>query len=72
MLNLRNNVIASNGSAGVQAIGANAAALINNTLLDSNVAGATSAVGGGRILTYGNNSIVGNLGSGFTSSTPLQ
>jgi len=72
MLNLRNDVIASNGSAGIQANGANAAALVNNTLLDSNTAGATSAVGGGRILTYGNNSIVGNLGSGFTSSTPLQ
>jgi hypothetical protein len=72
MLNIRNSVIASNGSAGVQANGTNAAALVNNTLLDSNTAGATSAVGGGRILTYGNNSIVGLSGSGFTSSTPLQ
>jgi hypothetical protein len=72
MLNIKNSVIARNGSAGVQANGASAAALVNNTLLDTNVAGATSAVGGGRILTYGNNSIVGSFGSGFTGSVPLQ
>jgi Right handed beta helix region len=72
MLNIRNSVIARNGSAGVQANGASAAALVNNTLLDSNTAGATSAIGGGRILTYGNNSIVGSAGSGFTGPTPLQ
>jgi hypothetical protein len=72
VLNIRNSVIARNGSAGVQANGATAAALVNNTLFDTNVAGATSAVGGGRILTYGNNSMVGLPGSGFTSSTPLQ
>ena len=72
MLNIKNSVIARNGSAGVQANGASAAALVNNTLLDSNTAGATSAIGGGRILTYGNNSIVGSPGSGFTGSTPLQ
>ena len=57
MLNIKNSVIARNGSAGIQANGSNAAALVNNTLLDSNTAGATSAVGGGRIMTYGNNSI---------------
>jgi hypothetical protein len=72
MLNIKNSVIARNGSAGVQANGANAAALVNNTLLDSNKAGATSAIGGGRILTYGNNSIVGTSGSGFTGAAPLQ
>jgi hypothetical protein len=72
MLNLIRDVIASNGSAGVQANGTNAAALVNNTVLDSNTAGATSAIGGGRILTYGNNSIVGTAGSGFTGTTPLQ
>jgi Right handed beta helix region len=72
MLNLIRDVIASNGSAGVQANGTNAAALVNNTVLDSNTAGATSVVGGGRILTYGNNSIVGTSGSGFTGPTPLQ
>ena len=72
MLNIKNSVIARNGSAGIQANGSNAAALVNNTLLDSNTAGATSAVGGGRIMTYGNNSIVGPAGSGFTGSAPLQ
>jgi hypothetical protein len=72
MLNIKNSVIARNGSAGVQANGATAAALVNNTLLDSNTAGATSVVAGGRILTYGNNSIVGAAGSGFTGPAPLQ
>jgi hypothetical protein len=72
MLNLSHDVIVSNGSAGIQANGANSAALIDTTLLDSNVAGATSAVGGGRLLTYGNNRIVGIPGSGFTGPTPLQ
>jgi hypothetical protein len=71
MLNLSHTVIAGNGSAGVQANGANSAALIDTTLLDSNAAGATSAVGGGRLLTYGNNRIVGAAGSGFTGTAPL-
>jgi hypothetical protein len=72
MLNIKNSVIARNGSAGVQANGASAAALVNNTVLDSNTAGATSAVGGGRVVTYGNNSIVGSAGSGFTGTASLQ
>ena len=72
MLNLIHNVIAANGSSGVQANGATAAALVNNTVLDSNTVGATAAVGGGRVLTYGNNSIVGSPGSGFTGSATLQ
>jgi hypothetical protein len=71
LLNLSHNVIAKNGAAGIQANGPEAAALIDTTLLDNNTAGATSAVGGGRLLTYGNNRIVGSAGSGFTSSTPL-
>jgi len=72
MLFIKNSVIASNGSAGVQANGATAAALVNNALLDSNTAGATSAVNSGRVLTYSNNSIVGSSGSGFTGAAPLQ
>jgi hypothetical protein len=72
LLNLSHNVIAKNGSAGVQANGAEAAALIDTTLLDTNTAGATSAVGGGRLLTYGNNHIVGSAGSGFTGTAPSQ
>jgi parallel beta helix pectate lyase-like protein len=72
MLNIHNSVIAQNGAAGVQTNGANAAALIDTTLLDSNTGGAISAVGGGRVLTYGNNRIVGSSGTGFTGPTPLQ
>jgi hypothetical protein len=72
MLNIIHDVIASNGNAGIQANGTNAAAVINGSVLDSNTAGATAVIGAGRILTYGNNSIVGSPGSGFTASTPLQ
>ena len=72
MVTLKNDVIASSATAGIQASGATAAVLVSNTLLDSNATGATAAVSGGRILTYGNNSIIGAPGSGFTSSTPLQ
>jgi hypothetical protein len=72
MLTLVRDVITKSGSAGVQANGANAAALVNNTVLDSNTAGATSAVGGGRILTYSNNQIVGTPGSAFTGPASLQ
>jgi hypothetical protein len=72
MLNLIHDVIASNGNAGVQANGSNAAALIDTTLLDSNVAGATASVASGRLLTYGNNHIVGSAGSGFTGTAPSQ
>jgi hypothetical protein len=72
MFSINRSVIAKNGAAGVQASGANSAALISTSLLDSNTAGALSAVGGGRILTYGNNSIVGSSGTGFTGSASLQ
>jgi hypothetical protein len=71
MLNISHTVIAGNGSAGVQANGTNAAALIDTTLLDSNVI-ATSAVNGGRVLTYGSNRIVGADGSAFTGTAPLR
>jgi hypothetical protein len=72
VLSLKNDVIAQNGAAGIQANGAFAAVLVNNTLLDNNTIGATSAVGGGRILTYGNNSIIGPVGSNFTGTASLQ
>jgi hypothetical protein len=71
-LNLIRDVIAKNGTAGVQANGATAAALVNSTMLDSNATGATSVVAGGRVLTYGNNSIVGSPGSGFTGPAALR
>ena len=72
MFSIHNSVIAKNGTAGVQVNGATAAAIIDTTLLDSNTSGATSVVAGGNMLTYGNNRIVGSLGSGFTGSAPLQ
>ncbi|MGA8495686.1 MAG: right-handed parallel beta-helix repeat-containing protein [Xanthobacteraceae bacterium] len=68
---LTRDIIALNGVSGVQANGGTSAALIDTTLLDSNV-NALEAVGGGRILTYGNNRIIGSAGTGFTSTTPLQ
>jgi hypothetical protein len=72
MFNIHSSVIADNGSAGVQANGTSAAALIDTTLLDSNGAGALAAIGSGRILTYGNNRIVGSAGTGFTGPAALQ
>jgi hypothetical protein len=72
MLNLSRSVIAKNGVAGLQANGAATAALVDTTLFDTNTSGATSVVGGGRLLTYGNNRIVGTAGSGFTGSASLQ
>jgi hypothetical protein len=72
MLNLGHTVIAKNGVAGLQASGATAAALVDTTLFDTNTSGATSAIGGGRIVTYGDNHIVGSSGSGFTGTAPAQ
>jgi hypothetical protein len=72
MLNLKSDVIAGNGTAGVQANGMNAAALIDMTLLDSNANGALTTINGGRLLSYGNNHIVGSPGSGFTGTAPSQ
>jgi hypothetical protein len=71
MVTVKNGVIASNGQAGIEASGANAAVLVNNAVLDSNTGGAVSAVSGGRILTYGNNSTIGLAGTGFTGTAPL-
>jgi hypothetical protein len=72
MLNLSRMVIAKNGTAGLQANGATTAALVDTTLFDTNTSGATSVVGGGHVLTYGNNRIVGSSGSGFTGTASLQ
>jgi hypothetical protein len=72
MVTIKNSVVAKNAVAGVQANGANAAVLLVNTLLDQNVAGATSIVGNGHIVTYGNNQIVGSPGSGFNGTAALQ
>ena len=72
MMSVRNDVIASNSQAGIEASGANAAVLVNNTLLDSNTGGALSAVSSGKILTYQNNIVIGPNGSGFTSTAGPQ
>ena len=72
IVSIKNSVIARNGQAGVVANGANASALVQTTLLDQNAAGATSVVNGGNLFTYGNNSIVGLQGSGFTATVGLQ
>jgi hypothetical protein len=72
MLNVKNTVIARNGTGGVQVNGTNAAALIDMTLLDSNASGALTTINGGRLLTYGNNHIIGSAGSGFTGTAPSQ
>jgi hypothetical protein len=71
IVSIKNTVIARNGTAGVQANGVNAGVLVSATLLDQNVAGATITVAGGNLFTYGNNDIVGPIGSGFTgTATP--
>lgn len=72
MVSIKNSVIAENGAAGAQANGANAAILLQTTLFDQNAAGATTVINGGHISTYGNNSIVGGIGSGFTGTASLQ
>jgi hypothetical protein len=71
MVIVKNDVIGSNGQAGIEASGGSAAVLVSNSVLDSNTGGATSAVSGGRILTYGNNITIGTIGSGFTGTAPL-
>ena len=47
IVSIRNSVIAKNGVAGVRASRVNAGVLLATTLLDQNVAGATSVIGGG-------------------------
>jgi hypothetical protein len=71
MVNLLRDVIGVNGGAGIQANGTSAAVVVNSTALLNNST-ALSVVGGGRILTYGNNSIVGTGGSSFTGTASLQ
>jgi hypothetical protein len=72
VISIKNSVIARNSAAGVQANGATAGVLVQTTLFDQNVGGATSVVNSGHISTYGNNSIIGSAGSGFTGSAALQ
>jgi len=71
IVSIKNSVIARNGAVGVQANGVSAGVLVATTLLDQNSAGATSVVSGGNMFTYGNNDIVGPIGSGFTATASL-
>jgi hypothetical protein len=72
MVSIKNSVITENTAQGVQANGANVGITVQTTLLDENASGATSVAGGGHISTYGNNSIIGSSGSGFTGTASLQ
>jgi hypothetical protein len=72
LVNITRSTIAKNGLVGIQTGGSNGAVMLDATLLDSNVNGATSLVGAGRILSYGNNRIVGSAGSGFSGSLGMQ
>jgi hypothetical protein len=71
IVNIKNSVITRNGAAGVQANGANVGILIGTTLFDQNAAGATSVVAGGNMFSYGDNRIVGSIGSGFNQTAQL-
>ena len=72
MVNVIRTTIAKNGLNGIQTGGSNAAVLLNASTLDSNTNGATSASNGARIISYGNNQIIGPAGSGFTGTASLQ
>jgi hypothetical protein len=72
MVNIIRTTIAKNGLVGIQAGGSNAAVLLNASTLDSNTNGATLSSNGGRIISYGNNQLIGAPGSGFTGSLSLQ
>jgi hypothetical protein len=72
IVSIERSIIARNGGVGVQAGGANTGVLLSDTLLDMNVSGATAVVNGGNMFTYGNNRIVGALGSGFTASGQMR
>jgi hypothetical protein len=71
MVTLLRDVIGFNGGAAAQANGVSAGIVVNGTALLNNMS-ALSVVGGGRILTYCNNSVVGTQGSSFTGTASLQ
>jgi hypothetical protein len=72
MVSIARTTIANNGLVGIQSGGSTSAVLLDTTLLDSNTSGATDVLTGARILSYGNNRIVGAPGSGFTGPASLQ
>jgi hypothetical protein len=71
IVSIKDSIVARNGAAGAQANGTNAGVFVANTLFDQNAAGATSVVSGGNMSSYGNNQIVGSIGSGFNRTAPL-
>jgi hypothetical protein len=72
IVSIKSGVMVRNGLAGIEVDGVAAGVLVANTLFDQNTAGATSVVSGGNMFTYGNNQIVGSIGSGFTGTWPLR
>ena len=72
IVSVKSGVMVRNGLAGIEVDGVAAGVLVANTLFDQNTAGATSVVSGGNIFTFGNNQIVGSMGSGFTGTWPLR
>ena len=72
IISIAHTTIAKNGQAGVEVNGSNVLVLLDTTLLDSDASGATEVLNSGRILSFGNNRIVGSPGSGFTGSATLQ
>jgi hypothetical protein len=71
IVSIKDSTLARNGAAGVQANGTNAGVLVANTLFDQNATGATAVVSGGNMFSYGNNQIVGSMGSGFNQTAQL-
>jgi hypothetical protein len=72
IVNIIRTTIAKNGLFGIYTGGFTAAVLLNASTLDSNGNGATLASNSGRIISYGNNQIIGTPGSGFTGSASFQ
>lgn len=73
-VNLVRDVIASNGLAGVQSnqnSGGTATVTVNATSVLNN-ATALEGVGSAKLLTFGDNRIVGVIGTGFTGTIPQQ
>jgi len=74
-VNVTRSVIASNGLYGVQSnqtSGGTAAVTVSASTLTNNGSGAVGSFGGGALLTFGDNRLVGSNGTGFTGPIALQ
>jgi hypothetical protein len=73
-VHLTNDVVSTNAMAGVQSNASNGgttSVTVGASLL-SNDNGALSFIGGGSLVSYGNNQVAGPLGTGFSGSLALQ